>query len=260
MNGANHIFRQFLNCILFTLLYVSPICAQVVNVEQARLMTDSVGWTGKIQAGLQSQHFSEFLVNGSIRISAQQKNSQRFILFLGELGYAASKETEFTNYKMLHARFSKKLIHNTRWEMFVQFQQNRPLGIDYRFLAGTGPRVRLWSRKYSRMYFGTVVMAENERSVEGGLTVWEARSSSYLNFFTSKDARISFSGSVYYQPLFTVLSDFRISGQYTFTVAINRHIGFFAEVTHMFDSRPPNNAPAKNMNTQFGLTYEFSEE
>jgi len=57
--------------------------------------------------------------------------------------------------------------------------------------------------------------------------------------------------------LFTSIGDFRISGQYTFNFAINRHVGFFTEITHIFDSRPPLNAPSKNLNTQFGLTYEF---
>ncbi len=245
-------------CFLFMVIK-GPNClyAQVVNIEQARLMADSVGWTGKIHAGFQSQHFSEYLINGNLRFSAQIKNSQRFFLILGEVGYTASKQTDFTNYKMLHVRFSEKVYNNIRWEGFLQLQQNRPLGIDYRFLAGTGPRIRLWSRKYSRMYFGTVVMAEKERPSSLEDPTWQARSSSYLNIFTSKDARISFSGSVYYQPLFTSIGDFRISGQYTINFAINRHVGFFTEITHIFDSRPPSNAPSKNLNTQFGLTYEF---
>lgn len=231
--------------------------AQVVNIEQARVSADSVGWTGKIQAGFQSQHLSEFLVNGTLRASVQKKDKKHYFLFLTEAGYAASKETEFTNYKMAHLRFSHKLYDHTRMEAFVQIQQNKPLGIQSRMLMGMGPRIKLWNKSKSRLYFGTVAMAENETDVSGEKQLWQIRSSSYLTFFTSYADKFSFSGSLYYQPLFSEFSDYRISGQYAISIALFKQLRFFAEVTHFYDSKPPSNAFTSNLATQSGIAYEF---
>jgi len=56
---------------LVCLLGFSPLFAQVVNVEQTRLSSDSNSWTGKIDATLQYQNFSEVLTNATGRMTMQ---------------------------------------------------------------------------------------------------------------------------------------------------------------------------------------------
>jgi hypothetical protein len=209
---------------------------QVVNVEQARILKDSLGWTGQVTATYQSQHFRDDLYTGQVR------------------------DVEFANYQLLHLRYGYKLRERLRWELFMQLQANQPMGIAWRQLSGTGPRWRALSLERLRVYLGTVVMLENESAVADGLRTTDLRSSSYISMNYTKVDRFAVAFSLYIQPLFARPTDHRLLAQASVSAALGRRLRLQAEVNQYFDSAPPSEALNGSFTTQFGFGYEFGAD
>jgi hypothetical protein len=246
--------------LIVAVLLVSASRAQVVNVEQARLLKDSLAWTGQVSATFQSQNFRDDLYTGQARGTLQRKVGRSFWLFLGEAAYSASRDVEFANYQLGHIRYGYKLQERLRWEVFTQLQANRPMGIAWRQLTGTGPRWRALARERVRIYLGTVAMLENERGVADAARITDLRSSSYASVNFWKDDRYAVAISMYYQPLFARPQDYRVLAQGTLSVAMGKRLRLQAEVNQFFDSAPPSEALNGSLTTQFGLAYELGDE
>ena len=83
-----------------------------------------------------------------------------------------------------------------------------------------------------------------------------SHSSTYLNLQLRRGP-LEFSGTVYYQPLFRAISDYRISGQYSLSVAVSKRLSLNQEFTHYFDSNPPSPLAYRFMTYTMGLGYTF---
>ena len=229
--------------------------AQVVNIEQARVNADSTGWQANLDLSYFRQEFDDDLTTLTGRFSAQKKDSKVYLLFLADAGYSYSQEDVFTNYKLAHVRASVKVATKARWEGFVQIQDNRPLGIQFRSLVGTGPRLRLLVKDNGRLYGGTTAMLENEWATSGVKDQWVLRSSNYLNFNWSKDNKFGLASTLYYQPRFSNLIDYRVSGQHSLIYAFTKKLNGKLEFTHYFDSQPPSEGLNRSRITTLGLSY-----
>ena len=71
------------------LLSSLSLSAQVVNIEQARVNADSTGWQANLDLSYFRQEFDDDLTTLTGRFSAQQKNSQVYLLFLAESNFIA---------------------------------------------------------------------------------------------------------------------------------------------------------------------------
>ncbi len=247
-------------CSVLCTLLMGAAQGQVVNVEQARILKDSLGWTGQVTATYQSQHFRDDLYTGQVRGVVQRKTGNSFWLLLAEGAYSASADVEFANYQLLHLRYGYKLRERLRWELFMQLQANRPMGIAWRQLSGTGPRWRALSMERLRVYLGTVVMLENESAVADGLRTTDLRSSSYISLNYTKVDRFAVAFSLYVQPLFARPTDHRLLAQASVSAALGRRLRLQAEVNQYFDSAPPSEALNGSFTTQFGFGYEFGAD
>lgn len=246
--------------VLFILSH-GTVRAQVVNVEQTRLSTDTNAWTGKIDATLQYQNVNEKLTNAAARAIAQYKSNKYFVLALTEYGYSGDNIVEYLNNAMFHLRYGYRVGSNTRIEAFHQIQRNTIIGIAYRSLNGFGPRFRLYRDSLLRIHVGTVAMFETERAIPGGPvetgvlnTDW--RSSSYLNIQITQ-GMMEFSGTTYFQPLFHRPSDYRVSGQYSISIKVSKHLTLNQELTHYYDTDPPSSLTNRFLTYTMGMGYVF---
>ena len=237
------------------LLTSLSLSAQVVNIEQARVNADSTGWQANLDLSYFRQEFDDDLTTLTGRFSAQQKNSKVYLLFLADAGYSYSQDNVFTNFKLGHVRASVKVIPRMRWEGFIQAQDNRPLGIQFRSLIGTGPRVRLLVKDKGRLYGGTMVMLENEWATSGIKDQWVLRSSNYVNFNWSRDDKFGWASTLYYQPRYESINDYRISGQHSLIYSFTKKLNAKLEFTHYYDSRPPSEGLNRSRITTMGLSY-----
>jgi len=261
MSTGMVLIRLGFNLGLVSLLGLTTLLAQVVNVEQTRLSSDSNSWTGKIDATLQYQNFNEVLTNATGRMTMQYKSRKYFVLGLGELGYSGNASVEYVNNLMLHLRYGYRMNRFSRMEVFHQVQRNPLIGINRRMLHGLGPRFRVYADSLIRLHWGTVAMHETELAMplstgQDGLLLLDWRSSTYLNVQVHRGP-LEFSGTVYYQPLFRAISDYRISGQYSLSVAVSKRLSLNQEFTHYFDSDPPSPLAYRFMTYTMGLGYTF---
>lgn len=250
--------RHLAIAFLFLLFTSSLVQGQVVNIEQARVNADSVGWNSSLDLSFFRQEFDDNLTTINGRFSAQHKDSKYYILYLADAGYSYSKEDVFTNFKLAHIRTSVKLLPRIRLEAFVQGQDNRPLGIQFRSLVGLGPRIKFIAKENGRAYGGTSVMLENEWSTNGTKNQWLVRSSNYLNVNWQKTDMYGWSSTIYYQPAFQNITDYRVSGQHSLVAALTKHVGAKIEFTHYFDSSPPSAGLNRSRVTTIGLSYQFT--
>jgi hypothetical protein len=191
-----------------TVLWEKELLEHRSNIEQARVNLDSTGWQANVDLSYFRQEFDDDLTTVTGRFSAQKKDSKVYLLFLADAGYSYSQEDVFTNYKLGHVRASVKCAPRIRWEAFVQAQDNRPLGIQFRSLMGTGPRARLFANEHGRLYGGTTAMLENEWSTSGIKDHWVGRSSNYINFNWSKENKWGIASGFIFRRIFKCIGQF----------------------------------------------------
>ena len=98
-------------------------------------------------------------------------------------------------------------------------------------------------------------MLEYELTTTGVKDQWVLRSSNYMNLNWRSDNKIGLSSTVYYQPLFSKFTDYRISGQHSLVYSFTNRLNGKLELTHFFDSHPPSEELYQSRITTFGLNF-----
>lgn len=240
--------------LLFVML-LQTLPAQIVNIESRRISTDTTGINGHADLNFFANKNKSTLYSLGTEAQIQYKTRKSLFLLLGNINFTSNTVIEFLNDGFLHFRYNYKIVPRIRWEAFTQLQYNRPLLIEQRFLLGTGPRIKLFEANTSRAYLGILAMYENERMLTGEKEQNNARGSTYFSWTLSKEKKISFTGTTYYQPLLTNFSDFRISGQYNFIFFLGQNLYLKNTLNGLYDSRPALNAVKTVYSFQAGLGY-----
>lgn len=142
--------------------------------------------------------------------------------------------------------------------MFTQLQQNSVTGIDLRLLAGTGPRFKLSSNKQFAFYAATAAMFEYEKeTTTPPIYHRDIRSSSYVTATFKPTANAEFVGTVFYQPLYSNLKDYRILNELSAKFKIIKHLSFSAAWYYLYDSKPAALTPKLNYSISNGIEYDF---
>ncbi|NEO42634.1 MAG: DUF481 domain-containing protein, partial [Moorea sp. SIOASIH] len=140
-----------------------------------------------------------------------------------------------------------------------QGQYDEISNIDFRGLAGTGPRFKLSSSEKYKFYLGSLVMLEYEKSEEtfGTNINRDLRGSAYFSFSLYPTDQISVVSTTYYQPKFSEFADYRISNESRVAFKIYKNLGFVSSFTLLFDAFPPTGIPKTQYEWTNGLVYTF---
>jgi hypothetical protein len=233
-------------------LILPNVLGQIVNIEQARIRTDSIGWTGHTDLNFQTIKYEEVLYNVGLKGSAQWKNAKNLWLLLGDVSYAASTNEVFNNSGLLHLRYNRKLTSKVKWEAFSQLQFNQLLALNYRLLNGTGLRFSIVNKESARLYIGTIVMQELENIRGLNKNTNDFRLSNYVSMNLNKN-QWAYSGTVYFQPQLDFWKDYRVSGQHTISTSLGHHMRLKIELSHFYDSSPPLDVPKSTVMTTIGM-------
>ncbi|MFZ4785608.1 MAG: DUF481 domain-containing protein [Flavobacteriales bacterium] len=244
---------------LFVVLNCSKLFGQVVNIEQARIHLDTTGWAGIAHANFQAQKYNNLLFSSSLRGSVQHRIDKRIWLYLVDGGFSVADQVQFNNNALAHVRYNYLLSDFLQWETFTQLQQNRLLGLDRRYLTGTGMRMIISETDRAKIYFGLMGMLELERAKPSPRTFAYGRTSTYLSFTWKEVGKWAVSSTMYFQPLMDNIKDYRFSGQHAFAFALNEQWSFRLEITHFYDSRPPQDFVEGNFSSTFGIAYDFGK-
>lgn len=244
--------------IIFFLTATEESNAQIINIESARMQSDTIGWMGSAGAGYSVNKAVHSISKVEAATHLQYKTEKDLWLFLGSYGFQRGDTENFENNSFIHIRYNRKLNSVIRWEIFAQLQNNLVTEIDSRFLLGTGPRFKILSTKVIRLYAASLAMYEREREhVKPVIMHYDARSSSYISFTITPEKGVEIISTTYYQPLFKQISDYRVSSQASVKVKPGKHFALSMIWNYLHDSRPAGTSPKTTYSFDSGVSYEF---
>lgn len=231
--------------------------AQVINIEGKRFLNDTNGWVGNadftfnvIQNVQQVMSFSN-----TLRIQ-YQKNRSRFIL-LNDLNFIKAGSTNFVNSGYQHFRYNYKINKYVTMEAFTQTQYNPVLKLDFRYLLGAGPRLKVLKKENAKIYFAALYMYEYDDIVNDAVNLYEHRLSSYLTFTFGLFKTVEITSTTFYQPNLENTDDYRIANDSGLEIHINKHLNFKSTFNLLYDTYQPKGIPELVYSFRNGLSVKF---
>lgn len=250
------IYRKiFLICLVT--VFTFALHAQVINIETKRFLNDSNGWVGNsdFTANITQNQAQIISLSNSTRI--QYRYNFIRILLLNDYNFVKAGNTDFVNAGYQHLRFSVKLSKPLTWESFAQTQTNPVLRLDFRFLTGTGLRVRCIKTENFRWYTACLYMYEYDDIKNDPISVYEHRLSAYTTFSLSLFKHLELTSTTFYQPKIGEGSDYRIANDSSLRIEINKHLNYLCGFNYLFDSRQPTGVPNEIFSLRNGLGLRF---
>lgn len=230
--------------------------AQIVNVENARMQSDTVGWLGSVGASFSviKNTTQIFSIGIDAHVQYKTKNNQSIWLLLGDYNFLKAQNKRFVSDDLFHLRYNKKITNRLRWEAFTQYQNNNIMNVASRFLLGTGPRFKLVELSSFKLYAATLLMYEREKEISATNVLHsDLRNSSYVSFTWFPKDYITMIGTTYYQPKLDKISDYRILNQLLLKIKATKRFSLSLKWNYLFDSFPAGTAP----NTSYNFTTGF---
>lgn len=247
--------------ILLVMLFFYPLSyanGQIINVENARMQSDTTGWMGSVGALLSLTKNTDEIFLVQLNAHLQYKTQKDLFLILGNYGFLSGSSQNLINNSFFHLRYNRKVNKFLRLEVFTQILQNPVTKIDYRILTGAGPRFKLTESKKFRLYAASLVMHEYERELNEEKTIHnDIRSSSYVSFSFQPNDNTEMVNTVFYQPLFSYLNDYRILDQFKFSVKAGKKLAMTFNVNYLYDNKPVVGVPRINYTISTGIEYDF---
>lgn len=231
--------------------------SQIVNIESARMQSDTTGWLGNAGASFSFTKNTQEVFASEFDTHVQYKSSKSLYLVLGSYSFLKGAGNRLIDNTFLHLRYNYKLNNIIRWEAFTQVQQNVITGISSRFLLGTGPRFKILSTKLIRLYAGSLLMYEREVEKNNNNIHNNIRSSSYFSFTITPNKQVEIISTSFFQPLPDNWNDYRFLNQVSVRVKAGKKLGVKLKWNYLNDSRPVKGIPSVNYNLSTGIDYEF---
>jgi hypothetical protein len=242
---------------LIFLFSANLLNAQVMNIEQERIKTDTTGWAGTAQVSFQYVKNEDEVWNAGGHIHIQYKTKKSLYLCLSDYTFSKSDGEDFANAGVQHLRYNYRIKPWLTAEAFTQAQFNKLLNVDFRWLLGAGPRFTLVKTKPFRMYVATLYMYEYEELSDTSIINRDHRLGSYLSFSLKIKDNLSVANTTYYQPRFDRFSDFRLSTQTDMKIGISKHFSFKLSYIYFYDAVPAELVTHYTHSFVNSLSFEF---
>lgn len=237
-------------------LLAAPASAQV-NIEKVRGGSGKEGLSSTLSAdlSLRSGNVDLTSASGELRVDLTREGPRGFLLGRGGVDWKDGKR--FSDSGLLHLRTAFPARPALELEAFTQIDYDKARKLDFRALAGAGPRLTLASDGPTNLILGTAYMREHEKydlppgsrhRHEENVSRW----SSYLNLRVDADP-VAGSCIVYAQPRFDRFEDVRILSEATLSVKVSRAVDLRNTVRFRWDSRPPDGIEDTDLRLETGI-------
>lgn len=248
--------KIFLIVSLFSILYTK---AQIINVESLRMVTDTTGWAGSIHLNVSFAKNVKELFKVSNKVHVQYKTPKHLFLFMNSIGFDRADDADFVNKGVQHLRYNFRFHSKWTWEAFLQNQYNAVSKIEYRRLAGSGLRWKMTDSEKYKIYLGSLIMYENEKTKETSVhKYYDWRNSTYLSFSFYFNDKTSLVSTTYFQPKFGNASDVRIAHESRFSIKIFKNLAYNTSFEYTYDALPVAGIPKRDYELKNGLAYTFN--
>lgn len=248
------VLRLLLGCCL---LGAGTAQAQIINVENSRIQSDTTGWRGNLGTGFGFTKNVQQIINLDAAMHLQYKTQKDLYLLLANFNLLRNRQQTLSNNMFYHLRYNRKLNAWLRWEVFTQWQQNTVTNIELRALVGAGPRFKLHESKPFRLYTGTLVMFEHETERRPRIRHNDMRGDLYVSFTYQPTAQVSLTSTSFYQPLLRRPNDFRVLHQLTVNVKATSRFSILTNWSYLYDAVPAQGTPRVNYFITNGFAYTF---
>ena len=253
------LFELMNRILLFSIFCLTPglLSAQLVNIESKRMQTDSIRFT--LNADFSFNHTNNDgaqvnQIDAALTTQLKSKDLRKIYFLLGNYKLIDSEDGNLQNAWFLHGRFNYKFNQLLRFETFLQGQYNQLLIVEQRNLVGAGLRLKWIDRARVTGYAGNSYMYEVEYSDRAGTTNYNHRNSTYLTLsYASKSEKFSVANTVYYQPLYKDLNDYRILEQFRLDIPLSTWLKVFTTYNYYFDSKTPLNTKEYTSELNIGV-------
>lgn len=251
-----HHYKSLALLLICSLLHVA-VKAQIVNIESARMQSDTTGWMGNASTSFDLTKNTQKVFSAEADAHVQYKSKKSLYLLLGSYGFLKAAGTNLIDNTFLHFRYNYKLNSVVRWEAFTQVQKNVITGISSRFLIGTGPRFKILSAKLIRLYAASLLMYEREDETISDVIQNNIRNSSYISFTITPNKQVEIISTSFFQPLINNLNDYRVLNQVSVRVKAAKKLALALNWNYLNDSKPVTGIPSVNYSLSTGINYEF---
>lgn len=252
--------KKVILAFLFLAGFYQYSTAQIVNIENARMQSDTTGWMGGAGAAVSLTQNTTKIFGADVEAHLQYKtsNDQGLWLILGNYSFLKVGSSRFISNGFGHIRYNRKVNEWLRWEVFGQYQNNIITQIDSRVLVGTGPRFKIFKTKVFRLYAASLLMFESEKErTNPTVSHNDLRNSSYVSFTWLPQPNIELISTTFFQPLFSQFSDYRILNQASLKVRATKHFSLSVKWNYLHDRFPAGTAPKTTYHFGTGVDYEF---
>ncbi|MEX0719466.1 MAG: DUF481 domain-containing protein [Balneolaceae bacterium] len=173
----------------------------------------------------------------------------------GDLVYSAVGDQAITSTGFLHLRTNLWRNRLLSYEIFSQGQFDEARGLNQRFLAGSGLRLKLTDTDRTKIAIGAGLMLEKEKW--GSISKTLIKSTNYISLAQAINERMQVSAITYYQtgydPAIEAFRN-RISGELTIKAQVYASFSYTTSFFIFYDDRPI----IPNTKTVFSLSNGFA--
>lgn len=267
--------------VFISILSISFCDAQIIlNAENLRvsMLKGKENWAGTAGVSFSYIKNTDEIFNISTHAAVGYNGGENLWMIISNINFNKTGGESFANSGVQHLRYNREINSQVAFEAFLQGQYDKIFKVDFRGLAGAGARFKLTKPKIkndsiiekNRIYFGTLLMYEYEKTSEVDMSVTskDFRSSNYLSFSLNPTNNFSVVSTTYYQPRFDLLKDYRLSSVIDLTfgfASINKkedksfwdNLTFNMSFSYNYDAVPVTSVPKTQYSLTNGLRYNF---
>jgi hypothetical protein len=225
-----------------------------INVEAVR-QDAGPGFAGKSSLNFTSEKGA----TNKLASSASTLNLYNFyaneMLFLADYNYSITNGAKDTNNGRFHLRYTIDPKAEFSYELFAQHEFDQFRDLQSRDIAGANLRQAVINHDKERLYLGYGAFYEVEVLTDAP-TRNEPRGNVYVSYVHGKSP-VQWSTTIYYQPSFTRLHDYRIQAQGNVETQMTQRLALQIQIAYMFDNYPPPDVPPSDLTTMVGFNLKY---
>ena len=248
---------NFFCTIICVIFLFGNIKAQVINIENKRFLNDSNGWVGVTDFAFNILQNTQQVVSFSNNFRIQYQKNRSRIIFLNDINFIKAGTTNFVNAGYQHIRYNYKFNKHLTLEAFTQTQYNPILRLNFRYLFGLGPRVKIVKTPHVKIYIASLYMFEYDDISNESEKIYEHRISSYITFSLNLFKNVDVSSTTFYQPNLGFINDYRIANDTGLEIIINKHLNYKTSFNLLYDTKQPSGIPNLVYALRNGISIKF---
>lgn len=249
--------------LLVLLLAFAPSALAQINTEKMRIAEEVEGLRATMAANAMLRTGNAEVLDLGLRGRVDVRTGNFASFLIGSTQFSEAEDRVFLNSAFAHLRTVLRLpgLEWVRPEAFVQTESDESQLLKRRYLAGAGLRLELFRDSTSAVYLGSTPMLEyelldrDEVAVRPEVTV--GRWSSYLVLKLELVDLVTFVNTVYIQPRFDRVRDYRLLNEVGLNVQLTRAVALRIAMNLRYDSEPPADLHRFDLSLRNGLAVTF---